>query len=504
MKNSRKYWIVGVIVVVIVAVVFFVNRSKSKQDNSQAQTSKVDYGTIVTSISGSGSLASQTQADVSAPGYGIIDKIYVKNGQQVKAGQVLFHYNSLASSADVAKARASFLSAQDSLNKANANLATLNSSLITAQQLLQDATKNEQILSKNAESSKLELESTKIDSKKDLEDAKKGIIDSANVQEQASTDLGISSAQSGQKSSALALDSAKIKSQQQVIAAQSTYEQAQRDADSAALKKKSAQYSYDAAKQSLANQSTTIAASQASLTSSSLALQELTDQVVTAPISGQISNLGIVENAVVGKSSSSSSSTTSSTSTSSSSSSSSSTTILSISNPKNLGVTITVNEVDIPSIKEGQSATLSFDALPGKTFIGHVSNIDYIGTTTSGVTTYNVQIILEDTDEGMRPGMSASASVITNRKDHVLLVPNSAIQTQNDQSFISVLKNGQPTTVTITTGLSNDVETEVTSGLQEGDTILVTQTSTTGGSAFSGSSGIFRGSGTRVLMGPGG
>lgn len=470
MMKNKKFWIAGIVIVVIAIAVFLISRNKSSQGSVQTQTSTVDYGTIVTSISGSGSLSSQSQADVSAPGYGIIDKIYVKNGDEVKAGQTLFHFKSLASASDVIKAQA--------------NLSSLNSSLINARLALQDAITDEQILSKKASSSELALESAKIDAKKDLETANKAVIDSANTQEKASTDLDIISAQSAQKSSALALDSAKIKSQQAVIDAQNDYTQAKQYADSAIFKKQSAQYSYNAA--------------QANLASSSIALQEVTSRTITAPISGKVSNLGIIENAIVGSSSSSSDSD---------SDSSSSVSILSISNSESLEVVIAVNEVDISSIKEDQIATLTFDAIPDKTYTGHVSNIDYIGTTTQGVTTYDVQIILDKTDEAMRPGMSASASIMTERKDNVLLVPSSAVQTQNGQSVVNVIRNGQTTAVTVTTGISNDVETEITGGLEKGDTIVTTQASTTTGSAFSRSSGIFGGIGggtTRVFTGGGG
>jgi len=157
-------------------------------------------------------------------------------------------------------------------------------------------------------------------------------------------------------------------------------------------------------------------------------------------------------------------------------------------------VTVAISEVDIPNIKVDAPATLTFDSLPNKTFAGRVINMDTIGTTSSGVTTYNVEVVLENIDPAMRPGMSASASIITNRKDHVLLVPNGAVKTQGTQTTVSVMKNGVATPTDVTVGLSNDLETEIVSGLSEGD-VVTTGTTTNSGVTGSGSAtSLFGGS----------
>jgi HlyD family secretion protein len=461
MKIPKKYWIAGVIVVVIVAVYFW-NKSNSGKTTAQPQTTTVSYGTLVTSVNGSGSLASQTQADISAPGYGIVDKIFVKNGDNVITGQALFHFHSLATAADVAKARASYLSSQ--------------ANVITAQQQAQDALANEQIMSKNLNSSQLALQAAKIDAQKSVKDAQKSVIDASNTQDKTNNNLDILSAQTGEVSATLGLSSAQIKARQSVITAQSNLAQAQRDAASASLKRQSAQAS--------------LTSSQANTTSALLSLNELTDQTVTSPITGQVANMALEMGSIVGQSQSS---TSSSSSSSSSTSSGSSSSVLSVINPKNLSVTVAISEVDIPNIKVDQPATLTFDSLANKTFAGHVVNMDTLGTTSSGVTTYNVEIVLEDLDPAMRPGMSASASIITNRKDHILLVPNGAVQTQSGQSIVNVVKNGVTTPTNVTVGQSNDLETEIVNGLKDGDVI------TLGTTAASGSTGT--GSGTTSLFG---
>lgn len=461
MKISKKYWLAGIIIIVIVAVLYFWNKSNSSKTTTQPQTTTVAYGTIVTSVSGSGSLASQTQATVDAPGYGIVDKVFVKNGDNITIGQALFHFHSLASATDIAKARASYFSSQ--------------ASVISAQQQAQDTLANEQILSKNLNSSQLALQAAQIDAKKSVKDAQINVIDSLNTQNKNTNNLDIVSSQIGEASATLGLSSTQIKARQSVITAQSSLAQAQRDAASASLKRQSAQASF--------------IASRASATSALLSLNELTDQTVASPITGQVANMALEVGSIVGQSQSNTSS-----SSSSSSSTSSGSSVLSVINPKNLSVTVAISEVDIPNIKVDQPATLTFDSLSNKTFAGHVINVDTLGTTSSGVTTYNAEVVLEGVDPTMRPGMSASASIIVNRKDHVLLVPNGAIQTQSGQSTVTVMKNGVATQTEVMIGQSNDLETEIVNGLKEGDVITIgtTATSSSTGSR-SGATSLFGG-----------
>jgi len=87
--------------------------------------------------------------------------------------------------------------------------------------------------------------------------------------------------------------------------------------------------------------------------------------------------------------------------------------------------------------------------------------------------------------------MAIDAKIITNVKDNVLLVPSAAVVTTNGETTVRVLKNGVMSSVPVTVGDSNDTQTEITSGLNEGDTVVTaviggaTTTATTGTSPFS-------------------
>ena len=138
---------------------------------------------------------------------------------------------------------------------------------------------------------------------------------------------------------------------------------------------------------------------------------------------------------------------------------------------------ISLNEVDVAKIKIGQKVILTFDAVPDLNITGEVTEIDIIGTVTQGVVTYNVKIVFDTQDERVKPGMSVSAAIITDTKQDVLLVPNSAIKSNGNGQYVEVLTNNMPQSQSVEIGLSNDTMTEIINGLKEGDRV-VTQTIT--------------------------
>lgn len=457
----RNPWLIGIVVLVLIGGIWWY-RSRSSETTTAPTTVSVERGTLVESVSGSGSVVAKIQADVSASGQGRVEQLLVKDGDIVTADQALLRIKTLATPQDIAQAYASMLADIE---------ATTN-----AEQKLQDAKKNESIAKTSLTGSTLAYDKSKIDAQKTVTDANKAVTDAASTQAAADTDLEVVSAQTGSKSAGLGQKSAKIKGQVDVKTAEKALQEDQRDYDSAALKTTSAKQSYDAAK--------------AGLTASRLNYQGLTNQLLTAPVGGTIMNLSLVEGSTVGNNSASS------TSTSSAATGSSSTSLFSIVDLTSLRAQVAVNEVDISSIKIDQPATLTFDALTGKTLTGSVVSLDRLGTTTSGVTTYNVEIAFDTTDETIRPGMSVNADIITAQKNDVLLVPNAAVKPQDDQNVVEVIKNGATTTVPVTIGGSNDLQTEIAQGLQEGDQALTGDTATTGTSAFSGGGFQFGGGGS--------
>ncbi len=245
------------------------------------------------------------------------------------------------------------------------------------------------------------------------------------------------------------------------------------------------------------NQQGVIAQAQANVSSAWYAYQQTASEI-TAPASGVITNLAIAPGlGITGGDSTSSNSNTTATETVGT---------ITVNNGQ-VQATVNLSEIDVTKVKVGQKATLTLDAFPNETFTGKVAAIDTNGVQSSGVTNYPVTITLDNTESNIYPNMSVTAKIITAIKDNVLLIPTAAIQTQAGQSTVRVLKNGQVQTVSVTTGDSNDTETEITSGLQDGDTVVtsvinpVSSTGSTGTSPFS--AGGF-GGGVRVFSGGGG
>jgi membrane fusion protein, macrolide-specific efflux system len=154
-------------------------------------------------------------------------------------------------------------------------------------------------------------------------------------------------------------------------------------------------------------------------------------------------------------------------------------------------ISINLTEVDVAKVKVGQKATITFDSQTGKTFTGKVTSVDTVGSVSSGVTIYPASIILDSNVDGLFPNMAATAKVIVDFRDQVLVVPSSAIKTSNGTSTVQILKDNQPSTVTVETGLTDGTNTEITSGISENDVVITStssKTSTTKTSSSSSSS----------------
>lgn len=146
-----------------------------------------------------------------------------------------------------------------------------------------------------------------------------------------------------------------------------------------------------------------------------------------------------------------------------------------------LEMTLNVDELEILSIKEGQTVTITADAISDRTFTGVVTSVSAAGTTTGGTTTYPVTIRIDDMGD-LLPGMNATAEIVVSSASNALAIPNGSVVRGN---YVLVTKDSPSAAnavqdmtapdgyvyVKITTGTSDDDYIEVASGLQEGDTI---------------------------------
>jgi RND family efflux transporter MFP subunit len=132
-----------------------------------------------------------------------------------------------------------------------------------------------------------------------------------------------------------------------------------------------------------------------------------------------------------------------------------------------------IDEIDVAMVQLGQEANILLDALPDEEINGRVTFISPIGTIRAGVVSYETTITLENPVAGLRDGMSATAEVVIERRDDVLWIPNRAIRGTWENPTVVVLVDEQEEEREITLGLSDGINTEVLSGLEEGEKVVL-------------------------------
>lgn len=142
---------------------------------------------------------------------------------------------------------------------------------------------------------------------------------------------------------------------------------------------------------------------------------------------------------------------------------------------KNL-LEISVDELDINNLKFGQTAAVSVDAIPGAVLKGQVIGIAQEGVRSNDVTRYPVTLEVGYA-EGVKGGMTATATIILEKKDNVLRIPAEALMSANNRSMVQVMENGGAVTKPVKTGVNNGRWVEITDGLSEGEQVVIASTS---------------------------
>jgi HlyD family secretion protein len=132
-----------------------------------------------------------------------------------------------------------------------------------------------------------------------------------------------------------------------------------------------------------------------------------------------------------------------------------------------------IDEIDIAMVQPGQEANILLDALPDEEVKGRVAFISPVGTIRAGVVSYGTTITLENPVAELRDGMSATAEIIIERRDDVLFVPNRAIRGTLENPTVLVLVDEQEEEREITLGLTDGINTEVLSGLEEEEEVIL-------------------------------
>ena len=491
-------------------------------------TAQAATETIVSSISGTGQVSQDRSVDLTPPSAGKLVSVNVKQGDKVKAGQVIATMDERNAIIALNQAKASLASAQasydqtlagstsDDIELSQLNVDSAQQSLDQANQNLQNVTKQQQQSVTTAYNKMLNSGIEAVPSSGNLGTGTVAVSGNYNGSDQGSIKVSIYDSMSGQqfsvsgltslngavnKTSPITLSNSGLSIQfsgtlynndnwtinvpnttssdynsnynayQTALTNQtSALQSAQNQIASAQNNLKQAQINLNQKQAPPTNQAA--ASAKASLLNAQANLQtaELNydNNILKAPFDGVVAALNNHAGDQV----------------------SSGAAVATVVTNQSIAV-IPLNEIDVSKVKVGDKATMTFDAIDDLAVSGTVAQIDQIGTVSQGVVNYNVKITFDTEDPRVKPGMSINVSIITDTQADVLAVPSSAVQSQGGSSYVMVIdplktqsvagqtgvtSSEAPTRVMVETGASDDTYTQITGGdLKEGDTI-VTQT----------------------------
>lgn len=484
MSKTQKTWIgagVSVVVIIAVVLVIFAIRNQNSSGSAAAyQTTTVQLGTLTSTVEGTGTVASTQSVNLAWETSGQVDQVNSQIGDQVKDGDLLA-----------------------TLLLSSLTQSTLESSLVTAQENLAELTSPSAIASAQAAVAADEKALiTAQYNRNSLNVHNQGAIANANAALVLAKD-NLDHAQSNYNRFAYQpdTDTGKARVYQVMYAAQLKYNSALYTYNILAghasqVTIASADAALALANANLAEDKTYLAALTGGdvpanatgtlllkLNQAKLAVQNaqgnLDTTKITAPFDGTITQADAIHGAVV----------------------SAGTQAFRIDNLSSLVVVVQVTEIDINGIQAGQPATITFNAIPNKTYTGKVIQSSLAGTVGNNSTTFSVTVQITNADALIKPGMAANVTIVTNKVENALLVPSTAIYTDTTgQQYVYLIQNGTPTTVPVTVGAVSDTTTQITnSNLKEGDTIILSfaSTSTSSGGFGLGGLGGLTGGGVR-------
>jgi macrolide-specific efflux system membrane fusion protein len=160
-----------------------------------------------------------------------------------------------------------------------------------------------------------------------------------------------------------------------------------------------------------------------------------------------------------------------------------------------LTVKAQIDETDIAQIKVGQKAIITLDAYPNESVPGKVVHVAYDATVTNNVTTYICDVLPDKVPDFMKSGMTSNVNIEVSRKDGVVLLPMTALLMDQDGTRVRIKNGKKSSIVPVETGSDDGKLTEIVSGLNENDIVLVEETEKKFGGTKSGSPFMPKGGG---------
>jgi len=511
----KKYLVVGVIILVLVGLVIFGYASKSKQDESMRRgpgaggqmpsvvvgVMTVEDANIAQKVLITGTINAKTDVEIYPKQSGEIENVLVDIGDHVKAGQVLakidpesFKIQTKQAQADLASVKAAYdkssstalVNFETDFKQAKSNLDRVSSALKQAELDLQLQMKqaDDQIKKANADlrvaQAKLyaalsgareqELEQAKVrteNAKKNLDRLIALAKDEMVSQDQVDTaklQYDIFESQYSLLKEGIRPEDKEVL-QTQVEAAKIAFESAQdskmlidikrTSLDAAKAQLDNAQALFDQAtvtkdastwENDLAQSDAAVKKAEASL---DLAKQHLDEATIKAPINGTIAQRYMDKGDFASPSKP----------------------FFKIVGMDVVTVIAKVPERDVGSIKIGLKAIIRPDAYPGTEFSGTLMKISPIIDKDSR--TCDVEIEAQNPNQKLKPGMFARIELTVSESKIAPVVPNEALQKEGDEFFVYTAEDDKAVRKTVVIGISDGIKTEIASGLQAGDGIII-------------------------------
>ncbi|KPK34562.1 MAG: hypothetical protein AMJ65_18170 [Phycisphaerae bacterium SG8_4] len=152
--------------------------------------------------------------------------------------------------------------------------------------------------------------------------------------------------------------------------------------------------------------------------------------------------------------------------------------IISLPNTAEMIVEVRVHEASVDKVRPGQSATIVAEPFPDKTFRGEVLSVAPLpdaqrGYLSPDIKVYTTKVSIKDSQDSLRPGMSAKVEILVERLDDVLMVPVQVVANRGGRKVCYVATDGGPEQRQVQTGAFNDSFVEIVSGLQVGENVLL-------------------------------
>ena len=422
------------------------------------RTVTASLGSVRAAVSGTGTVAPAAQQNLSFGVAGTLAEIDVKVGDQVKQGQVLAKLDAASFQSALDQANNTLTQAQATLNNTESSNAITQArhSLQAAQQTLSD-TQASVNLTNQQDAQALSDAQAKYNSD--------GCLNSQPPAVCTTDQQAITQAQNKQATDQLA---------------------GQRSINQATAAVTSAQ---DSLNGQVTQRPNTIASQQAAVANAQLAVQtaqkNLTATTLTAPSDGTVVSL----NGQVGENTSAGTGVTaqapgttaplpsSSGSTGSSGGGSATSSFMVLGSVSGMQVIAPFAEADAARLAANQTATVTFDAVPSLSVSAHVLAVSSSATVISNVTNYYATLVIDRVDQRLKAGMTANASVVVQQASNVLMLPNSAITHLGNLAFVNLLgRDGKTQTrQQVQLGATGDQSSEIVSGLNEGDKVVLPQ-----------------------------